>query len=82
VLADTQPKTDVVKANLRLQSELAAAESRLASYDALVEALRRWNDWYRKATADDDCEYLNSDAWPDAAETWNAAADALKKVGR
>lgn len=59
-----------------------AAESRLASYDALVEALRRWNDWYRKATADDDCEYLNSDAWPDAAETWNAAADALKKVGR
>lgn len=32
-----------------------------------ADQLRAWREWHRKATADDDCEYLNGPGWVDAA---------------
>lgn len=43
---------------------------RLAELDAEVERLRRnvkgWVEWHRRCDADDDCTYLNDNAWCDA----------------
>lgn len=43
---------------------------RLAELEAEVERLRRnvkgWVEWHRRCDADDDCTYLNDNAWCDA----------------
>ena len=44
--------------------------ARIAELEAEVERLRRnvrgWVEWHRRCDADDDCTYLNDNAWCDA----------------
>lgn len=47
----------------RLRTELAEAHTR-----GVKAGLEAWNHWYDRATADDDCEYLNGEGWGDAAK--------------
>lgn len=42
------------------------AESQIARAVAAEEKARRWDEWHDRASADDDCEYLNGSAWADA----------------
>ena len=56
-----------------------ADPARTAEGETLREALVQWQDWYRRATADDDCEYLNGDGWADASEINAYARAALSK---
>lgn len=53
------------------QAAIAAVYApRLAELEAEVERLRRnvkgWVEWHRRCDADDDCTYLNDNAWCDA----------------
>ena len=47
-----------------------AHRARIAELEAEVERLRRnvrgWVEWHRRCDADDDCTYLNDNAWCDA----------------
>ena len=47
-----------------------APDPRIAELEAEVAALRRnvrgWVEWHRRCDADDDCTYLNDNAWCDA----------------
>lgn len=44
-----------------LKRHVEAAEARATKAEAL---LSEWMDWQAKATADDDCEWLNDEGWP------------------
>ena len=45
----------------------------------LHRILKGWADWYRFATADDDCEYLNGKAWDDAEALADSTMAALRE---
>lgn len=47
----------------RLRTKLTEAHLR-----GVKAGLDAWNHWYDRATADDDCEYLNGEGWDDAAK--------------
>ncbi len=51
-------------------SSNTAHRARIAELEAEVERLRRnvrgWVEWHRRCDADDDCTYLNDNAWCDA----------------
>ena len=43
------------------------AESQITRALVAEARAKSWDDWHDRAAADDDCEYLNSTAWKDAA---------------
>lgn len=53
-----------------LLDRLEAAEARFVDLEyrsaATESRLREWDAWFDRATADDDCEYLNGAGWSDA----------------
>jgi len=44
---------------------------------AAYVSLCAWVEWHRRATTDDDCQYLNSTAWADAATLAKETAATL-----
>lgn len=44
-----------------------AADRDREAADRGIASLYAWAEWYRRATSDDDCQYLNSTGWKDAA---------------
>ena len=61
----------MAKGAVAAQAAIAAVYApRLAELEAEVERLRRnvkgWVEWHRRCDADDDCTYLNDNAWCDA----------------
>lgn len=72
---------DGLEALLRTAAEAAdrieAADKRNEALEAENERLRRnikgWVEWHRRCDADDDCTYLNDNAW--------CGADALASTG-
>ena len=65
---------------LEIISEYAAWRDTHPPAAALLEALGRWQEWYHRATADDDCEYLNGDGWADASEIDAQSSAALSEA--
>lgn len=50
------------------QQQIAACQIIMLNAEVrrLRSTLKGWGDWYRFATRDDDCEYLNGKGWDDA----------------
>lgn len=61
------------------QQQIAACQIIMlnAEVGRLRAALKGWSDWYRFATRDDECEYLNGKGWDDAEALAETTIGAL-----
>lgn len=60
----------------------ACADRYAAEIVRLRKALTGWVDWHARATANDDCEYLNGTGWPDSEALASTARAALNKEAK
>lgn len=49
-----------------LLDQALAKRALLDRLEAAESSVAKWEAWFDRATADDDCDYLNGDGWSDA----------------
>lgn len=63
------------------QQQIAACQIIMLNAEVARQrsTLKGWGDWYRLATADDECEYLNGKGWDDAEALASTTMGLLAK---